>query len=439
MTQPSLVAPASLADIAARLRYGAVDVTTYVDAVCDRIEQVEPHILALVPEDDRRARLQREAHALRERYADPTTRPALFGVLVGIKDIIRVDGFETRAGTRLPSALFGGPQAACVTRLRQQGALVLGKTVTAELAYIAPGVTRNPHNPGHTPGGSSSGSAAGVSAGFYPLALGTQTVGSVLRPAAYCGIVGFKPSFGRIPTDGVLPVSASLDTLGLFTSDAVSSGLAASVLLDDWNWGRMHSDHRPVLGVPEGPYLDQADDEALDHFEAHVAALERAGYAVKRVPLLADIADVADAHITIMAAEMADVHRDRFEAYESLYRPQTASLIRQGQRATPDAVQRGRNGQRVLRSQIARTMTEAGVDLWVTPTATGPAPETLESTGNSAMSLPWTYTGMPALTLPAGRAANGLPLGVQLVGRCNDDELLLAWAKAAEAVLANVE
>lgn len=429
MSLPSLVAPVALTTLATDLRSGALDLEDSIRRVCDRIDAVEPTLQALVPEPDRRARLLAQAAELHQRFPTPDTRPLLYGVLAGVKDIMRADGFETRAGSRLPPEHLTGEQADCVTRLREQGALVVGKTVTAEFAYIAPGPTRNPHNPAHTPGGSSSGSAVAVAAGYTPLALGTQTVGSVLRPAAYCGIVGFKPTRGRVSTSGIIAVSPSLDHAGILTADVDSAALAASVLCSGWTPQQAGATTLPVLGVPDGPYLNQADDEALALFEAQVARLEAAGYSMKRVPLLDNIADITEAHLALMAAEMAETHRDWFATHEPRYRPQTAGLIRQGQRVDAATATRARNGQKTLRRVIHDVMTQEQVSLWVSPAATGPAPVTLESTGNSAMSLPWTFTGMPAVTVPAGYAANGLPVGLQITAAYGQDEWLLAAAR----------
>ncbi len=168
----------------------------------DRVEALfaerEPEVRAFLPEEGRFDRLRREAAALEARWPDPERRPPLFGVLAGVKDIFHVDGFETGGGSRLPPEVLRGPEAASVTTLRAAGALILGKAVSTEFAYFAPGPTRNPWNPEHTPGGSSSGSAAAVGAGLAPLALGTQTIGSIIRPAAFCGAVGYKPSYERI-------------------------------------------------------------------------------------------------------------------------------------------------------------------------------------------------------------------------------------------------
>ena len=165
-----------------------------------------------------------------------------------------MDGFPTKAGSKLPAELFEGVESDVVTRLKRNGALVAGKTVTTEFAYMQPGPTRNPHNPEHTPGGSSSGSAAGVAAGFFPLALGTQTIGSVIRPAAFCGIIGFKPSYDRIDTAGMLFFSKSVDHAGLFSQDVATMRLACSALLGSWDDGAgAPSDSLPALAVPDGP------------------------------------------------------------------------------------------------------------------------------------------------------------------------------------------
>jgi Asp-tRNA(Asn)/Glu-tRNA(Gln) amidotransferase A subunit family amidase len=229
-----MIEPAPLLETAAALRSGQLDLLDYIEQACDRMDALDPQIAALLPEPDRRARLRREALALQARYPSAESRPPLYGVLLGVKDIFRADGFQTRAGSKLPPELFEGEEAFSVRALRENGALVLGKTVTTEFAYFEPNGTRNPHNLAHTPGGSSSGSAAAVAAGFCPLALGTQTIGSVVRPAAYCGIVGFKPSWGRIPTDGVIPISSALDHVGLFTPDVPGIALAASLLCRGW-------------------------------------------------------------------------------------------------------------------------------------------------------------------------------------------------------------
>ena len=200
-----------------------------------RFEKREPDVLAYVPEDRRFERLQREARALLVEYPEAAKRPKLFGVPVGVKDIFHVDGFVTRAGSEVPVALLQGTEAESVRRLKEAGALIMGKTVTTEFAYFAPGPTRNPHNPAHTPGGSSSGSAAAVGAGLCPLALGTQTIGSITRPAAFSGVVGYKPTYDRISRAGVVPLSPSVDHIGVFGRDVNWVASAAAVLVEAWD------------------------------------------------------------------------------------------------------------------------------------------------------------------------------------------------------------
>jgi Asp-tRNA(Asn)/Glu-tRNA(Gln) amidotransferase A subunit family amidase len=357
-----------------------------------------------------------------------------------VKDIFRVDGFETRCGSELPPELFAGAEAKCVTTLRKAGALILGKTVTTEFAYLEPGPTRNPRNLEHTPGGSSSGSAAAVAAGFCQLALGTQTVGSTIRPAAFCGVVGFKPSFGRISMEGIIPFSVSVDHVGLFTQDVKGMALAAAVLCREWQTGRgaeaAPTLSRPALGVPGGPYLAQASPEGLTALESQIARLQHAGYTVKRLAALPDIAEIKRRHMRMIAAELAEVHKEWFAKYEALYRPRTAALIREGQSVGPQELAAGIASRQTVRAQLERLMSDHGIDLWLCPPATGPAPRGLECTGDPAMNLPWTHTGLPALTVPAGRAAKGLPLGLQLVGRFGEDERLLRWAERLETIFA---
>ena len=264
----------------AALRNGEAELIAHVQTVCDRIDAEDPLIQALLPEPARRQRLTHEAEELLARFPDPARRPPLYGLLVGVKDFFRVDGFPTKAGSKLPAALFEGAESKVVTLLKQNGALVAGKTVTTEFAYFQPGPTRNPRNPEHTPGGSSSGSAAGVAAGFFPLALGTQTIGSVIRPAAFCGIIGFKPSYDRIPTSEMLFFSRSVDHVGLFSQDVATMQLACSALCDSWEDSKgAPPQGLPALAVPDGPYLDEAEEAGRQHFEATLDRLAAEGSA----------------------------------------------------------------------------------------------------------------------------------------------------------------
>jgi Asp-tRNA(Asn)/Glu-tRNA(Gln) amidotransferase A subunit family amidase len=425
----------ALASVTDSLRSGRIEPTSYVEELRSRTEDVEPEIRALLEEPDRWGRLRREAGALEARFDDPATRPPLYGVPVGVKDIFHVEGFETRAGSDVPPEAITGPEAAAVRALREAGALVLGKTVTTEFAYFEPGPTRNPHDPEHTPGGSSSGSAAAVAADLCPLALGSQTIGSVIRPAAFCGVVGLKPTYGRIPIDGVLPVAPSVDHVGFFTRDVAGAELAASVLYEHWRPDRPVED--PTLGVPEGPYLEQTGDAGREGFEEHVAVLERAGYDVRRVDLLEDVEAVNGRHNALVAAETALSHADRFAECGERYAEATADLIREGHAVGVGELCEARAGRRALREDVEGAMDAEGVDVWLCPGAPGPAPEGIDDTGDPVMNLPWTHCGLPAVALPASREG-ALPLGLQCVARYGADERLVSWAEGIAEALPGV-
>jgi Asp-tRNA(Asn)/Glu-tRNA(Gln) amidotransferase A subunit family amidase len=423
-----------LARLAADLRSGDLSPFDYLDRLAGRFDEREREVRAFLPEDGRFERLRREAETLVSRYPDESGRPPLFCVPIGVKDIFRVDGFETRAGSRLPPEELAGAQAEVVSLLREAGALILGKTVTTEFAYFQPGATRNPYDLERTPGGSSSGSAAAVGARLCPLALGTQTIGSVGRPASYCGVVGFKPSFGRFSLQGVIPLAPSLDHVGLFTHDVAGVRLVSPLLDDEWD-ERAIETRRPVLGIPEGTYLEHADAEALVGYRGCLDRLSAQGYEVRSARAFPDFSLIDTHHRMAVAAEAAHIHADWYETHGELYGPKTAELIERGETIHTDELSDALEGGRELRTVLADLMDERGIDLWVAPSAPGPAPRGLDSTGDPVMNLPWTYAGVPALTLPAWRVG-ALPMGLQVCGRWQADEQLLAWGEAIEEALA---
>ncbi len=413
-----------LAETAERLRRDETDLETYVDDVCDRLDRVDPGLRAFVPESDRRGRLSDSVDRLES--PQEGERSPLYGVPVGVKDIFHVDGLTTRAGTAVPPELFQGPEASVVSTFRDAGAIVLGKTVTTEFAGKAPGHTRNPHDLEHSPGGSSSGSAAAVSAGLCPLALGSQTGGSVIRPAAFCGIVGFKPSFKRIPREGVLPVAQSLDHVGLFTQDLEGMDLAASIVCE--NWETTAPDDDPALGVPEGPYLESASDRALGAFDSQLERLKESGYEIRRVSMFENFEETDTLRGKVHEAELAINHEEWFDEYEPFYRGSTAERVRSGRAVTIDELLEGRRVIERRRPTIEAAMDEHGVDIWMSPAAPGTAPDTISSTGDPVMNRPWTDSGMPAITLPVGEI-DGLPIGLQCVTRYMEGERLLGWTE----------
>ena len=423
----------NLVALSARLRAESLAPEEYLEHLEAVFAEREPEVHAFVPEVGRFERLRREAALLRQRYPEPASRPQLFGIPVGIKDIFHVEGFITQAGSQVPADVLQGKEAVSVTRLREAGALILGKTVTTEFAYFGPGPTRNPHNLEHTPGGSSSGSAAAVAAGLAPFTLGTQTIGSINRPAAYCGVVGFKPSYGRVPTTGIIPLSASLDHVGMFTNTVAGAELVASVLIPEWHL--VIDKHRPVLGVPDGPYLENCTPEGLVQFWATVDKLEHAGYNIKVVPAMPDFEAIAARHALIVDGEIAQHHAQWYGQFAALYQEKTREHIERGRTITVGLLADALQGRFKLRAELSYLMDEYGLDLWLSPSAPGPAPLGLESTGNPIMNLPWTHAGLPTLTLPSGFHEE-LPLGLQLCGRWYTDEALLEWSEEIEQIIA---
>jgi Asp-tRNA(Asn)/Glu-tRNA(Gln) amidotransferase A subunit family amidase len=416
------------------LRTGELLLPDYLAQVEARFIQNELSILALIPDEKRFERLYEEAEALVLAFPDLIRRPLMFGALLGVKDIFYVEGFPTQAGSRLPSEVFQGKEAKSVSRLLDAGALFLGKTVTTEFAYFSSGPTRNPHNPEHTPGGSSSGSAAAVAAGFCHIALGTQTIGSIIRPASFCGVVGLKPTYDRISREGVIPLSPSLDHVGFFVPDVESAVNAARVLYADWTEPTQPL-KKPRLGIPDGPYLQNVSQESAVHFDHVHKQLENAGYELQHIQVMPDFAEIRARHDAIMSAEAAQVHTEWFGKYENLYSAKFTELIHRGRQITDTQLQDAFTSRDSFRADLRRTFLDHNIDLWISPSTIGPAPKGLESTGDPIMNLPWTQAGLPAINLPAGKSEAGLPLGLQLVGNWYKDESLLFWAKDLEKVL----
>ncbi len=363
-----------------------------------------------------------------DRVLDARERPVqdlpLAGLLLGVKDIINVDQFPTRCGSELPARLFEGPQASCVTRLLNAGAIMAGKTVTAEFAVSDPGPTRNPRNLHHTPGGSSSGSAAAVAAGFCDIALGTQTSGSVIRPAGYCGTFGYKPTFGRVALDGVLPYSKSMDHIGLFAKDLPTLAVSMPVLVTDWLNTGDDPAKTPIIGVPVGSYLDLAKPHIRAQFEAHTRLLECAGCELKPITLCEDIAIHNDAHDLIANAELYQVHKVWFDDYRDAYKPKSLAMLEFGQNVSEKTLSDSLKQAKRVQLWMQQLMTEHAIDAWIAPVAPDLAPEGITTTGDFRMNAIWSYTGLPVITFPTGTNDQNLPYSVQIAGRFGQDEAL---------------
>jgi Asp-tRNA(Asn)/Glu-tRNA(Gln) amidotransferase A subunit family amidase len=415
----------------AGLQSGDIDLASYLDSLETHFELSEPDVLAFLQEKKRFSRMMRNARALGR---SGSNNKELYGIPVGVKDIFQVDGFKTRAGSQLPTKYLQGKEAESVRRLKKAGALIMGKTVTTEFAYFAPGPTRNPHNLEHTPGGSSSGSAAAVAAGMMPLALGTQTIGSVIRPAAFCGVVGYKPSYGRISTKGVIPLSPSLDHVGTFARSVWMTAKAAEILVDNWRKDE-EENTRPILGIPDGEYLKNADEEMLKHFWEVVDLMKQIGYTVRRQDLLPHYENIIEQHNLILDAEAAQVHREWYRFHSEKYNERTLEMIERGMLISKSALKEAKAAATYFGHSVSTVMDINHIDLWVSPAAPGAAPKGLDSTGSPVMNLPWTQAGLPTLGLPSGKTKKGLPLGIQFVADRGKDEELLAWGLEIENVL----
>jgi Asp-tRNA(Asn)/Glu-tRNA(Gln) amidotransferase A subunit family amidase len=380
---------------------------------------------------------------------DTTRRPGpLSGIPVAIKDIIATSDMPTTNGSQVYKDCVPAADAWVVERLRNLGATIFGKTVSTEFAWRHPGPTVNPWNSKHTPGGSSSGSAASVAAGIVPLALGTQTLGSVVRPAAFNGVVGFKPSFGATPRTGVHPLSPSLDHVGFFARKVDDVALALSLI-----GGSSDSDRhgRPVpafhvaidAGVPplaatrlamvRFAKWSRAEPEQQKLFEAAVAKLRGAGAVLEELELAELDETNWDAINTILASEGAHIFGDLVARYPDRTSDHLKSLVKAGTATSATDYLAAKALQEKLKSAFAAQL--SGFDAVLTLPAFGEAPEGLGYTGDAEYCAPWTLLGVPALSLPAGFGKNGLPLGLQLVGGYREDYRLLRVAKWVEDAL----
>lgn len=426
----------SAAEAARRLASGEITSEMLVRACLDRIAEREDAVQAWAFLDPDFALDQaRRADALR---AAGGLMGPLHGIPIGIKDIIDTEDMPTENG----SPVFAGRQpradAAVVSALKQAGAIIMGKTVTTELAASHPGKTRNPIDPGRTPGGSSSGSAAAVADGMVPLAIGTQTAGSVIRPAAYCGVVGFKPSFGLISRAGVLSQSPALDTVGTFSRTIEDAALLAECLMAyDARDRDMRPRSRPrlseiageappvtpMLAYVKSPVWDRADAVAGEAFAELTDAIADACDAVELPEIF------ANGYVWHNQIQLADIAKSFGPLADKAPDQMSDALkkrVEEGRRILAIDYNLAREFQAVLNGGLDEIFER--YDAILTPSTTGPAPQGLQSTGDPIFCALWTYLGVPAVTLPL-LTAEGLPLGVQLVARCGDDGRLLRTAR----------
>lgn len=419
------------AEAARRIRAGSLSPSNLLAACLKRTDAAEPVVGAWVRLDrDAAARVavQRDIEAREGRFMGP-----LHGVPIALKDIFDAAGVPTTAGAPAWATRTATADAPSVAALRAAGAVPMGKLVTTAFAYLDPSPTRNPWNPEHTPGGSSSGPAAAVAARMVPLALGSQTVGSVLRPAAYCGVVGFKPTHGRISAAGVLELAGSLDHVGVFARAVEDCALALAVLAG--------GDPAPVDYVravvePPAPRLGllasllaRATPAMTKHLAEIARGLEAAGARLGEVALPPAFASIDEAGTVVLRAEAAAAHAPFFPAHAGEYPPRIKELIEMGHAVTAPQYLAAQAARRAIRAEVDALA--ARYDAFLLPTIGAPAPRGLGSTGDPSFCSPWSFLGLPAITLPTG-LAGGLPLAIQLVGAAWSEARLLAAAAWCE-------
>lgn len=427
-----------ICDAVALTSDGTLGCVELVEDCIRRIEQYEPAIQAWAffnPDG-----VRRQAAALDDLRRSGKTTGSLHGIPIGIKDIIDTALIPTEFGSELFSGRLPKSDAVLVERLKAAGAIIMGKTVTAKMATFMPGKTTNPHNPNHTPGGSSSGSAAAVAAFMAAGAVGTQTNGSVIRPASYCGTVGYKPSYGLIPRSGILTQSPFLDQVGVFARSVNDAALLAEVMMggDPADKSSLGGQTTPALhqictsepplppkfGMVKTAIWDQADQTTRVGFEELQDVL---GGQIELVELPKNFDTVWDHLKTVNEAEMAAWYRPFYEHGPEFFDDVVSAQIERGRKiSAPEYI-----AAMQYRSQLNAILDRVfnNYDALITPAAAGAAPASLDHTGSPAFCTTWTYCGVPAVTLPLLTAEDNMPVGVQLIGSCLDDGRLLRCAR----------
>jgi len=431
------------AEAARRIRAGTLSPSNLLAACLKRIDAVEPAVGAWVRLDrDAAARVavQRDIEAREGRLMGP-----LHGVPIALKDIFDAAGVPTTSGAPAWATRTPVTDAVSVARLRGAGAVPMGKLATTPFAFLDPSATRNPWNVEHTPGGSSSGPAAAVGARMLPLALGSQTVGSVLRPAAYCGVVGFKPTHGRISAAGVLALAESLDHVGVFARVVEDCALALSLLAGREATDR-HAGAAPVddylaaVAEPAVPRIGvlaslvaRATPDMAKHLDAVMRGLEGAGARLAEVTLPASFAGLSEAGTTVLRAEAAAAHAALYARHAADYPPKIKELIDLGHRVSATQYLAAQAARRAARDDLNPLATR--YDALLAPTIGAPAPRGLTATGDPSFCAPFTFAGMPAIALPTGVDGFGLPLSLQLIGPAWGEARLLAAAAWCERAI----
>ncbi|MFO0968431.1 MAG: amidase [Gemmataceae bacterium] len=429
-------------EAAAAVQARQVTPVDLVEQCLAQVEAWEHHVHAWVFIDRDYAR--QEARRLTEEIERGQYRGPLHGIPIGVKDIIDVYDWPTAAGSKLWAKSIARHDAEIIQSLRSAGAIFLGKTVTTQFASFDPPVTRNPWNLERTPGGSSSGSAAAVATGMCLAALGSQTGGSIIRPAAFCGVCGFKPAYGVLPLDGIVPLAHSMDHPGPIARCVRDLALVYQAMTPPEALGSGWFPRLNAVGTAEGftprlarlvdhfelnaePAMRSAMDQVCDRLELHRAN-------IPPVHLPARFADVIPRHRIVMAVEAAVYHQPRFERHPDDYQPNIRKLIEEGLACPAAEYARTKEHQQRLREDMLELMADDVI--YLCPATAGPAPAA-DTTGDPVFNSPWSYVGLPTINIPMGESAEGMPLCLQLVGSIWNEDLLFqaaAWCEEALGV-----
>ena len=435
----------SVNDAAEQMRAGTLSPSDYAGALLDRIDRFEPDLQAWVTID--REAVVSDARE-REDELSRGNSGIMHGIPVGLKDIFYTAGMKTTACSRIYADFVPDYDATCVTKLKEAGAIVMGKAVTTEFATSDPSPSRNPWNREHTPGGSSSGSSVAVAAGMVPAALGSQTGGSTCRPAAYNGIVGLKPTYGRISRYGVVPVSWSLDTVGILVRTVTDAAILLQAMAgfdpnDPGsaeepvpNFLEQMDGHNgpPRLGLlSQGYFFDRSTQEVRQHTLNVADQLREAGAVVEELELPQSFAAAPDVQRVVMNVECAAFHEEFFRHRADEYGPRLRANIEMGLLIPSVTYLQAQRLRREFRQDL--TALASRVDGLLMPATPAPAPKDLNTTGDAAFQAPWTSAGLPTVVVPSGLSEEGLPLGVQFAATPFDEGRLLAVARWCERAL----
>jgi aspartyl-tRNA(Asn)/glutamyl-tRNA(Gln) amidotransferase subunit A len=422
----------TLVEAAGKIRDGSLSPVDYLQALLARVDAVEPRVQAWTT-IDREAVLaearQMEAEARKKQFRGP-----LHGIPVGVKDIFYTKNLKTTMGSTAFADFIPTYDASVVKKLKNAGAIIMGKCVTTILVFLDPGKTRNPWNTEHTPGGSSSGSAASVAARMCPVSIGSQTVGSVGRPGAYNGVVSIMPTQSRVNMAGAFPLAWSLDHVGVFSRSAADIDVMLECLSETPmpSPPRRTDHHKVCIGIVEDFFLDKADADTRGKIDELGSKLANSGFQVAAVSLPA-IFDLHTAILrTIVRSEAASTHEQLLQAKSSAYGPKLRDLVQMGELIDASTYLRARRIRRHYQRDMVRLFEH--FDVLLTPGAPGPAPAGM-ATGDPVMQAPWTLADFPTMTLPLALASNGLPLGIQLTAAPLHEGLLLEVAKGIEEVI----